>query len=40
MYAQYLELNELDMLSLAKQAPEVLDMERNWNVPMSIEISD
>ena len=38
LYLDYLELNELDMFTLLPDAPEPVDMKRNWDVPTGLEI--
>lgn len=38
LYQDYLELNELDMFTLLPDAPEPVDMKRNWDVPTGLEI--
>lgn len=38
LYEDYVELNELDLLSLIPDAPEPVDMKRNWDVPAGLEI--
>ena len=38
LYEDYVELNELDLLSLIPDAPEQVDMKRNWDVPAGLEI--
>lgn len=40
MYREYREVNELDILSLARKEPETQEIVRNWDVPMAIEVLD
>ena len=38
LYENYLEHNELDLINLMPEAPEPVDMKRNWDVPAGLEI--
>ena len=40
LYDVYLELNELDMPTTIQSAsPRLLDVDRNWDVPIGIDVS-
>lgn len=38
LYQDYVELNELDLFTLIPDVPAPVDMKRNWDVPVGLEI--
>lgn len=40
LYLQYIELNELDLLSVPYELPNTQERDRNWDVPMAAEFRD
>ena len=38
LFLDYLEFDELDMFTLLSEAPEPVDMKRNWDVQTGLEI--
>ena len=39
LYGQYLDLNELGLTSATPPQPEQLDFDRNWDVPIGINVT-
>ena len=39
LYSQYLDLNELGLITAIPPEPEPLDFNRNWDVPIGINVT-